>query len=543
MNGKEFALFGKTIFIQDDLKLELESYHALRMKCELCISHLAEMCESNTAPEDICNTLYNEHIKQDITEIIQKLASYGMYTKTIYDFVDADLFAQPLNLYHSNVDGIIRRANEIHRREIESAHDYSDSMVTGLPFNIYTSSLIAHGVYAAQEYAEVKRQTQSANQKFFELQQTANNRRTSIINSEKSKAYFSFCQVCKDILQKTYANIQDEYLNALESCGKYCRDYKKNMSLKQSTDLLSNLDVIEQKKEIIYHAVTLYPANADIYVQAVAHGIMTQELTEIIRYLHLELDISCAMAKLINTNRMTLCQIEQKYTPFFQFIAELLQIPFHESAKLYIPDTSKEICEKYESFCTNSMNGNFNKHIRQYNLGTILDNLDIDNNYESFVEECTISIDNLSAAIHLFGADLEVKLIQIVQNATQSECFSYRQIPQILAAATKPYISEFIAQENQLNQHSIELSNKRDVLCNHIEKCNKIILCSAISILIWIPISLGITLNEKNAVFVVGWFIASIAILVVAALIRLVIHTDIQNIKDDLQIIKEQNHK
>ncbi len=157
MGIRNFILFGSSITVHTDLVKYIDTIHKYKEKSNAAISKLNMLEKKGCDPVKICDTVW-ECVCADVQEILIELSQYGVYNKTVSDFISKSCFDATLSAYHDHLSHDISEAEDMRYNSLTMAETATDAMVTGLPFEIFTNSIIGMGVYAAQQASELKKQ-------------------------------------------------------------------------------------------------------------------------------------------------------------------------------------------------------------------------------------------------------------------------------------------------------------------------------------------------------------------------------------------------
>lgn len=527
MSSKTFFLFGESITIDENIQKYVTVSHQFSRRRDMCIQRLVDLGNSEILPDSISEEMLSL-IKSDVSEIIKALSVYGIYDKTVDDFMDKQVFSGNLSAYHTYVNTAKKNAEEMELSDLEFAHEYTDNMVTGLPFGIISNSVIGIGVYAAQDYSERKKQAAQASSTFRSMRTDAENRKNRTIRSEELKAHGDFIENCIHMINFTYNDMEIKYLKALESCKQYNSASINAISIKRSNSLLENIDIVDKPEIVILNAIKQCPYNPLIYSKAGLSNLLNQTMVDIIDYLGITDEV---ITLIENTNGMSLetilvpSVIYENHKFAFRALSILTGASESDIARKYYPSIKSGIIEKYKKLCEATDLAQISKSYyeleNQYDkeLQTYAQNKDI----TLFIKNCVhYSESEIEALSKHFG---ETKIVQeiasVVGYQNENTDLQYRDILEFLSAQISPVISDatYRLQEKQLK----EIEQKRffdELEANNIAKIKmqkemrkkiwkwSFILSALISIpIIFISIATGTYLSETAAGVVVVLFL------------------------------------
>lgn len=177
--------------------------------------------------------------------------------------------------------------NEIeeYRREYENAYSSAAAQVTGSGLGLISNSVISHMTFAAMESYTISRQTRRADKEFKEAMSAAANRTYSKkIQQENKFLYETLYPAYIGIIETFISELIDKYLSILEQNKVYSYSKAKIFNVDRSSDLLKNVDLVENKRQSLIQAFKSCPYNVEIYLKVWNMGLMDADTIETLDY-------------------------------------------------------------------------------------------------------------------------------------------------------------------------------------------------------------------------------------------------------------------
>lgn len=290
MGIRIFDLFGSSIAVHTDLVKYIDTIHKYKEKSNAAISRLNILDKKGCDPEEICAAIW-ECVCTDVQEILIELSQYGVYNKTVSDFISKTCFDATLSAYHDHLSHDISEAEDMRDNSLTIAETATDAMVTGLPFEIFTNSIIGMGVYATQQASELKKQRAKANEEYYRRAANINRTYNSTVSQAKARQREAFYNEMVLSISKAYGSLASKYLEELSSCNAFDLRCVEGFSSAKSSELLNNLDIMPAKSEVIKHSILACPFNPDSFARAGLLGLFEPGLHQLASFLHIQNDI------------------------------------------------------------------------------------------------------------------------------------------------------------------------------------------------------------------------------------------------------------
>ena len=205
--------------------------------CQDVIRYLAEVQIYNVTEEDLLtrNTAYYNFLK------LQKDAAFEL------DKID--------------------KISEIeYQKEYVQALDTARGKITGSGYSLISNSVVAHMTFAAMESNTIKRQEEEA-KRYLQQYSTYLQSKTELDKKQTEWTYVLDQVYPKyvDIIVDFFVQLIDCYLSILEDREVYAYSAIKKFSIDRSSSLLKNLDLVENKENVLIQAFQSCPYNVEIY--------------------------------------------------------------------------------------------------------------------------------------------------------------------------------------------------------------------------------------------------------------------------------------
>ena len=178
----------------------------------------------------------------------------------------------------------IREVQE-YQREYESAYYEAASQITGSGLALISNSIVSHMTFAAMESYTVSRQARKAEKEFqMSMSAVANRTRLTKQQQESKYLYEVVYPAYIGIVEIFISELIDKYLSILEQNGIYDYAKIKNFDIDRSTELLNNVDLVENKTQCIIEAFKNCPYNINVYLKVWDMGWMDADTKATLAY-------------------------------------------------------------------------------------------------------------------------------------------------------------------------------------------------------------------------------------------------------------------
>ncbi len=297
-----FNVLGTQLEFHDDIKKYYE------LSCEFQAAHdkLYKAVNSSFSikkePTDIFQNIETA-AKQFIGNLINNLSNYGIFDKTVSDYLNTNNgYLQLLNAttaYYEYAKNSTERNHAIAEASKESANASINSSISGLDFGIISSSIIDHAVYAAMNNAEIRKQSVAALDRYCAVCNVINANRDSKITAEISEYYTNeYVPAITSALYVFYGHLLSIYTNDLNACGQLDLSCLDKIDIQRSNEIIANIKNVDNKKGVFLKAIELCPYNINAYLNGYSAYLYPQGLSandvcgELIKYFNLEKALS-----------------------------------------------------------------------------------------------------------------------------------------------------------------------------------------------------------------------------------------------------------
>ena len=230
----------------------------------------------NTQVDGLEITLDNK-LRQEGKEIISLLSKKGIFDVTESDLIDNNKgYILYKKIYQNLLVDLMKGRLEETGKYIESVQNIKKevySQITGSGMTLYSNSALAHMTFAALETSKIKKQCQKADRN-YDLA-IANLQRRN--NSERERREIAIAkQAYNDIFESLHifvSELMKKYLSKLKEYDIY--DYTKVMpyDIIRSTEILNNINIVENKEKVLKQAFKNCPYNPYIYEEVLEYNL------------------------------------------------------------------------------------------------------------------------------------------------------------------------------------------------------------------------------------------------------------------------------
>lgn len=160
----------------------------------------------------------------------------------------------------------------------ERAAENAASQVTGSGYALISSSIIAHMAFAAMESSTIQSQEAKA-RRSLQASAAALQNQTTADKKQREWAY-----VCVEvypayiqIVEEFFLQLINRYLFVLEQNKIFAYSAVNSFSISRSSELLKNLDLVDDKEKVLIEAFKSCPYNVEIYKKLVDMDLLDSE--------------------------------------------------------------------------------------------------------------------------------------------------------------------------------------------------------------------------------------------------------------------------
>lgn len=254
---------------------EISFHKDLKVYFDVC-----NMIWSGTS--DILTDINNQDPQKGLDQLTQKLINFvrktilpSLYERKIYNVVEDDfimgnpayieMVSSTQNYQKNKSDAIAQSAYTIQEKK-DLAYNKSQSMITGLDYDIISNSLVTHAMYASKNIEAAKKQAWEA-QKYYneaahEIESSGKRELANVLGAAK-RAHNSNMEKMFPVL---LGHMTCVYCEKLEAAGQYNSSCLVGIEEARSNAVLENLKIAEfEKAEIVYSAIQLCPYNINAF--------------------------------------------------------------------------------------------------------------------------------------------------------------------------------------------------------------------------------------------------------------------------------------
>ncbi len=223
---------------------------------------------SGGADEDFA--YYKNPITQIGKQIITLLSDNGIYDATIEEFVyNNDGYIQLHNVCKETMQGmidILMNAMSEWERGYNNAYSAASSKVTGSGVGIITNSVTSALVYSMMEASTLKKQSDKASQEYTAAIERLNENVED--RQERQKIMLltnKYYPGIANSIEMFVVVLMEKFLNKLKEFQIFDYSSVEKYSLKRSSNILKNIPLVSDKRNVIVEAFRVCPYNPDVY--------------------------------------------------------------------------------------------------------------------------------------------------------------------------------------------------------------------------------------------------------------------------------------
>lgn len=278
-----FKVLGTQLEFHDDLKKYYElscEFQAAHDKLYKSVKHELDI---KREPSDIFKTIETA-VKQFVAELINRLSNYGVFDKTVSDYLNTNngylQLLNATNYYYDYFQGTTERHTAIAEANKESASVRINSSITGLDFGIISSRIIDHAVYSAMNKFEIQKQSLAAFERLCNVCDSINATRDQNISAELTEYYtIHFAPAVTVALSAVYGHLLSTFSNDLDACAQLDLSCLDKIDVKRSNEVIANIKNVDNKKGVFLKALELCPYNVEVYRGAYINYLQPENLT------------------------------------------------------------------------------------------------------------------------------------------------------------------------------------------------------------------------------------------------------------------------
>lgn len=222
---------------------------------------------------------FEELFKEAGKAVVKYLSQDGIYDVTISELVENNsgyiLFQNITEQSFEEYKNIFVESTEKYIRSLENTQAIANSKVTGSGVTLYSNSLIAHLTFSALESSTIKKQMAEADKEYSEAmtkftrenQSEQDKKQNDFLYNKLYPAYF-------EIIGTFINNLIEKYLKILDVNSVYDYSKAQKYDTQKSTELLNNIDLVDDKKQVLVQAFKNCPYNNKVYKAVVELGLM-----------------------------------------------------------------------------------------------------------------------------------------------------------------------------------------------------------------------------------------------------------------------------
>ncbi|MBE5860808.1 MAG: hypothetical protein E7301_11910 [Butyrivibrio sp.] len=223
-------------------------------------------------------------------ELIKVASNYGVYDITQNDLVDDNpAFKQLYQIcckYIEDSKAALLGAMDDFLEGYDRAYVDASKNITGPGFGIITNSLGSALLYEAISYNALRQQAKVADEAFRTSLKNLHNSNKNKMDSDSAKILTAYYTAVKETIPSIVSYMIEVFFLRLSGANVIKLSEIQQYSLKDSSSILNNYDLVDAKEEVLYTAFGKCPFNADVYKKAIHLGPFNMESYKTAEYLH-----------------------------------------------------------------------------------------------------------------------------------------------------------------------------------------------------------------------------------------------------------------
>lgn len=240
----------------------------------------AKIQQGNTVCVDDADM--SSDIERQVGKFIARLTDHGIYDRTINDYLRKNEGYKLISKVNAAALGEAKRALQQEMSDwlegYEDAIHKKESSVTGLGFSIWSGSFVNHAIYAAMEASKVNEQEKAAAKAYqkdmAELESRLESRKAEDEKRYVADTYIPHMEAAITVFSY---ELLDTFISDLIQYGKLNKEVLNYIHVDRSNDLLKNLELSQNKIEVLLKAFEACPYNIAVYMQAMKYDLLDYE--------------------------------------------------------------------------------------------------------------------------------------------------------------------------------------------------------------------------------------------------------------------------
>jgi len=409
----DIKILGNNILIDDNLFLysnKLREYNSYRDFVTNQVVYKISKGDVENA-KDIANRKFTDLIN----DIISELSGYEIYNKTVDDFVASNEgysdFVQAFKQYNETESKVSSKNNFLAKKRIE------------------------YLTYRNQGHIRLPG---------FEI------KCKEVNNSYELKTYTELVQYRNDVLipyveisiSKMISILFDQYISILDTCRQFNFECIKSIDESKANSIINNIDIVDDKRKLLFESINLCPYNLSSYVTAVQYGLFDEGMGTIISTFQLSEDFKDELIKKYEFNQYRIEKLDLTYEKIKNMVISLSYVYGTSEKEIFtnlVDDYLKSIVKKVRKFLVNCEANN-----KDMRLSLLKSKINIKADYEKSVKglfESIISISEVECIQNHTNVDF---FVEVSDKHSISIFSSYDEILDYIVASFKDCKSDFL---------------------------------------------------------------------------------------------------
>ena len=251
-------------------------------------------------------------MRREVDKLLQILLNEGIYSVSLDDLLSGTEYSNMSEIAIDVAEKFVDIAR-MHLYEVETSTQYAYSQaassITGTGFSLFTTSFTTAMAYAVFEGSVLNSQAKKADKQYEkavqDIKRNSNDKYNFQLGQVLVKDYYP---KLADIITSFSSKVISNFLKTLIINGKFNFQLMSQYNQTKSDNILSHLNRVADKEEILRQAFIACPYNDEVYRNAFNLGLMDIDTYQTLRTLKLEKCISQDIERkfLMTKNKMNL---------------------------------------------------------------------------------------------------------------------------------------------------------------------------------------------------------------------------------------------
>ena len=273
---------------------------------------------------------WNKPIHGIAKDIIKRAADYEVYDLTEYDLVDSNTgfirLREVCNETANKMAGSLVQSMSDWMEGYDNAYSEAASNITGSGVSVWTSSLGGALLYSAMERNVLKQQAKEADRRLNQALKELNLKNDSKMKQDelriKAEIYYPGCM---SAIAQIVSYMFQLYIEKLDHNKKIIYSEIYNYDIKASSEVMKNLDIVSQKREVLGKAFEKCPYNTDVFIAALDRKLLDDASIDTIRYLKIDRNFANIVKEKIGDLKIDQLEIQIRKNEYYIHLYAVLK--------------------------------------------------------------------------------------------------------------------------------------------------------------------------------------------------------------------------